>query len=218
MTYPKFSKIARLGSPVTITEKIDGTNGLILIQHRDELDYLEAPWTRAFDTVMIFAGSRSRWLTPENDNHGFAAWVVEHGESLYDQLGTGYHYGEFWGRGIQRGYDLDRKVFSVFDTRHDLPESRNWLMKVPTIYAGPYSERLNLSMSTSRAAPGYEFPEGVVIRWDHDGSRKKVVWDKQGPTKPSNDDKPARPPKPQWTPEQIQAARAAAAERKAASE
>jgi hypothetical protein len=35
MTYPAFGKIPRLHRPVVITEKIDGTNGLMSIQKID---------------------------------------------------------------------------------------------------------------------------------------------------------------------------------------
>lgn len=51
-------------------------------------------------------------------------------EELVDLLGEGYHYGEWWGQGIQRRYDMDRKVFSLFNVNrwgelcnHDPDES-----------------------------------------------------------------------------------------------
>ncbi len=62
-------------------------------------------------------------------------------------------------------------------------------------------------------APGYMHPEGLVVRFSHNGVRFKKVLDKVGPPKvriPSD-----KPKKTQWTQEQIDAARAAAAERKA---
>lgn len=31
------------------------------------------------------------------------------------KLGKGYHYGEWWGKGIQRGYGLEEKRFSLFN-------------------------------------------------------------------------------------------------------
>jgi len=57
-----FSKISRLSREIIITEKIDGTNGVIYIDESNN----------------IFAGSRNRWLWGSiqdeihNDNYGFA--------------------------------------------------------------------------------------------------------------------------------------------------
>lgn len=93
-----FSKIPRLNRDIIITEKIDGTNAQILIT----------------ESHQIFAGSRKRWITPEKDNYGFAAWVQEYQEELL-QLGPGRHFGEWWGQGIQRSYGLDHKRFSLFN-------------------------------------------------------------------------------------------------------
>lgn len=79
--FEEFPKIPRLRRGVTITEKIDGTNGQIFIDEEGN----------------IKAGSRSRWITPEDDNYGFARWVAEHADELRE-LGHGRHFGEWWGR------------------------------------------------------------------------------------------------------------------------
>ena len=50
--FKEFKKIPRLSREIIITEKIDGTNGLIYID--EELN--------------IFAGSKNRWLDDHNDN------------------------------------------------------------------------------------------------------------------------------------------------------
>ena len=68
----EFRKIPRLSRTVVITEKIDGTNGCIYIG--EDGDFL--------------VGSRTRWITPETDNHGFARWCVENKEELL-KLGPG---------------------------------------------------------------------------------------------------------------------------------
>jgi len=94
-----FPKIARLSRECVISEKIDGTSAQILIT----------------DDGQIKAGSRSRWLTPENDNFGFAAWVADNKEELLT-LGVGRHFGEWWGEGIQRNYGLKERRFSLFNT------------------------------------------------------------------------------------------------------
>ena len=99
MEFRKFDKIARLSREIVVTEKIDGTNGLIAIGEDGEFQ----------------VGSRNQWITPEKDNAGFARWAYEHKDELM-QLGKGFHYGEWWGQGIQRGYGLDEKRFSLFNT------------------------------------------------------------------------------------------------------
>ena len=96
--FQDFQKIARLNRECIVTEKIDGTNALVCI---------------ADDGVMQ-VGSRSRWITPDDDNFGFARWAYGHAAALA-QLGPGYHYGEWWGAGIQRRYGLSEKRFSLFN-------------------------------------------------------------------------------------------------------
>ena len=90
--FEKFDKIARLSRNCIITEKIDGTNAQVFIGENGE----------------FLTGSRNRWITPEDDNAGFARWALENKEKLL-QLGPGRHFGEWWGSGIQRRYGLDRK-------------------------------------------------------------------------------------------------------------
>ena len=97
-----FQKIARYSREVIVTEKIDGTNGCIYFG-------LEA-------SEPMLVGSRTRWITPDQDNHGFARWAYDH-ESELRELGPGRHFGEWWGYGIQRGYGLPKgeKRFSLFN-------------------------------------------------------------------------------------------------------
>jgi hypothetical protein len=153
--YPKFQKIARLRRECIITEKIDGTNALIWIGENGE-----------FRT-----GSRTRWITPEKgcDNAGFSVWAHEHKEELL-QLGPGHHYGEWWGQGIQRGYDLTEKRFSLFNVGRwenaVLPEC---VSLVPVLYRGPFETyECNIELDLlivygSKAAPGFMDPEGIVV-------------------------------------------------------
>src|SRR4051812_25155287 len=100
ITFEAFPKIHRLQGPVIVTEKIDGTNGQIIITEANE----------------VVAASRTRLITLQKDNHGFARWVDTHKETLLRLLGPGRHYGEWWGNGIQRGYGLKAKRFSLFNT------------------------------------------------------------------------------------------------------
>lgn len=113
MPYPAFAKwpsIQRLSSEICwITEKIDGTNGVIYVPETTDKP--------------VLAGSRERWLTNEDgtppvkgkDNFGFAEWVNDRVNSLRT-LGPGYHYGEFHGAGIQRKYDLTDKRWPALNT------------------------------------------------------------------------------------------------------
>jgi hypothetical protein len=159
-----FPKIARYSREVLVTEKIDGTNACIYIGPDGE----------------FLVGSRTRWITPEIDNHGFARWAFEHRDELL-ALGPGRHFGEWWGSGIQRGYGLPNgdKRFSLFNVRR-------WVMPgaepgvgqgvlppcvglVPVIWSGIMDHFIAetmmnaLAVHGSYAAPGYTNPEGIVI-------------------------------------------------------
>jgi hypothetical protein len=138
----------------------------------------------------VFAGSRNRWITPENDNYGFARWVAEHEQELRDGLGIGQHFGEWWGAGIQRGYGLRRKHFSLFNTHRwscklDQPATHPPACcgVVPVLYCGPYSDHevqdsldcLRLNGSRTQEATGFLQPEGVVVYMQSSGSLHKVL-------------------------------------------
>ena len=154
-----FPKIPRYSRWCICTEKIDGTSGQIFIMPIGESGTAQA----------ILFGSRSRWITPENDNHGFAAWGTEHAKELF-KLGPGHHFGEWWGRGINRGYGLKEKRFSLFNLKKwSDPEVRpKCCGVVPTLWVGdfppPVEEILEtLKVNGSTAAPGFPNPEGIVI-------------------------------------------------------
>lgn len=128
--FPGMPPIVRLHRDVVITEKIDGTNGLIAITetadftgdpedpstHRPEpLAVVDLPLDHQ---VAVWAGSKNQWLGPDGDNFGFGAWVKANADRLAVMLGPGLHRGEWWGSGIQRGYGLPKgeKRFSLFNT------------------------------------------------------------------------------------------------------
>ncbi len=152
--FKTFSKIARLSRDMIITEKIDGTNGLVYIGEDGE----------------FAVGSRNRWITPEDDNAGFAKWAHEHKDELM-MLGAGYHYGEWWGQGIQRGYNLKEKRWSLFNVSRwsDDAVRPACCGVVPVLYKGDFdtyaiwSALKSLEFTGSVAAPGFMNPEGVVI-------------------------------------------------------
>lgn len=155
LDFTPFMKISRWSRDIVITEKIDGTNGSIYIE--DD-----------FRTMHI--GSRTRWITPENDNYGFARWCLANYDELL-KLGPGTHFGEWWGSGIQRKYDLNEKRFSLFNTAKWSDDNirPNCCHVVPVLYKGPLScdkviECLeDLKTNGSKASPGFMNPEGIVI-------------------------------------------------------
>lgn len=159
-----FAKIARLNRDVVVTEKLDGTNALVYI---------------AVDGVTIAAGSRSRWITPEADNFGFARWVDANREALL-ALGPGSHYGEWWGAGIQRRYGLTEKRFSLFNVgRWNAENVPACCSVVPTLATGPLgssvAESLRRLEGGSVAAPGFDKPEGIVVFHTASGGLFKVT-------------------------------------------
>lgn len=151
-----FPSIPRLSRACTITEKLDGSNAQIYVT----------------EDGRVYAGSRNRWITPDNDNFGFAAWVYEHVDELRE-LGPGHHYGEWWGAGIQRRYGLSERRFSLFNATRwgiDSAEQKpDCCHVVPVLYEGPFSTEavdaklFHLKASGSVAAPGFMDPEGVVV-------------------------------------------------------
>lgn len=196
MNFEEFKKIPRLSREVIVTEKIDGTNAQIYIEHvptlasieglsYDEIRYGDKEILYSSDEWTIRAGSRNRWIMPgkNTDNSGFAGWVKEHALELV-KLGPGRHYGEWWGQGIQRGYGLKEKRFSLFNTsrwtsRWNLNpwtgDTSTVCIENPVCHVVPivYSNIFNtawidvslgrLKESGSIASPGFMRPEGVVI-------------------------------------------------------
>lgn len=161
----EFKKIPRLTRECVVTEKIDGTNGVIYIGEDGE----------------FLVGSKSRWITPETDNHGFCKWALANKEELL-KLGVGTHYGEWWGSGIQRGYNLPKgeKRFSLFNTGRWVKDRTQVIAKkqeycpeccyiVPILYRGMFNTSnieyvlRTLQEKGSQVSPGFMNPEGIVI-------------------------------------------------------
>ncbi len=132
------------------TEKIDGTNACIVITEDGDFG----------------CQSRNKIITPKDDNYGFARWAYENKEELL-KLGPGYHFGEWWGAGIQRGYNQTEKIFSLFNTQRwsdQNPNRPTCCQVVPTIHANSLEEaRQILIQEGSLAAPGFMNVEGVVV-------------------------------------------------------
>ncbi len=124
--FKPFPKMARLSRECLITEKIDGTNASVYIEPKPVIGSDISKVTAITADFLIYAGSRTRWITPDDDNFGFAAWVRANSDELV-KLGAGHHFGEWWGSGIQRGYGFKNgeRFFSLFNAlrwvEHDKP-------------------------------------------------------------------------------------------------
>ncbi len=150
-------KIARLSRDIIVTEKLDGTNASIYIPE---------------DGSPVLFGSRTRWITPADDNYGFARWATEHLTELL-LLGPGHHFGEWWGQGIQRNYGLKEKRFSLFNVGRwgapgvILPDCVSLvplLLTLPVFDTSRVDFLLeSLRVNGSVAVPGWMKPEGVVV-------------------------------------------------------
>lgn len=191
--FEPFPKIARLNRNIVISEKIDGTNAQVFILNKIEEGYAERvglPVIAESPDAWMFAGSRTRFITPTEDNHGFAKWVAGNASELFT-LGPGRHFGEWWGSGIQRGYGLQKgeKRFSLFNTGRwyavdTEPQSGVTLSPAPTcchvvpvLYNGPYSQEVidfqltKLRVGGSVAAPDFDGEaEGIVLY--HEAARQ----------------------------------------------
>lgn len=193
--FQAWPKTPRLFRDIVITEKVDGTNSAIIIQKIEESDEPSelrlAAIERDGEYYEVAAQSRNRLIFPgkTTDNHGFAAFVQENAEELFDLLGVGRHYGEWWGQGIQGRYNVDFKGFALFNTeKHEgvyrwLGDDRQFLIEaMPVLYKGPYSEQkirevlTELDTNGSLVSP-FDKAEGVVVF--HTMSRKvyKVTLD-----------------------------------------
>lgn len=185
--FTPFPKIPRLNREIIITEKIDGTNAAIVIEQPIEdsvqpgILLSDGEW----NGYVVRAQSRSRFISPEKDNHGFAAWVFKNADALAMSLGPGVHFGEWWGSGINDNYGLKEKRFSLFNVTRWKHLSDDiggvQIRPVPTIHEGPWFIQVpgddgcfsrvwapnaaldSLRVEGSFAAPGFMKPEGIVV-------------------------------------------------------
>ena len=167
MEFLPFPKIGRLRRNIVVTEKLDGTNAAIRIVPLPITG--PAPgYVAIVDAWVIYAQSRSRFITPDDDNYGFAAWVAANAPALVN-LGVGAHFGEWWGQGIQRKYGLDHKRFSLFNTSRWNAERPICCDVVPVLYGGIWDQAeiegclRRLREQGSVAAPGFMKPEGIIV-------------------------------------------------------
>ncbi len=137
---------------VTITEKMDGTKSCIIIK----------------DDAIVGVQSRNRFITPEDDNFGFAMWVDVNTKELL-KLGEGYHYGEWAGEGIQKNPHniIGRKLFlfNTFRWNSENPNRPNCCDVVPILFQGQMdANTVQTLMADLLANKGdKETPEGIIV-------------------------------------------------------
>lgn len=205
-------KTPRLYRNCIATEKIDGTNCAVIVEPLDGPDAtitgdcvaaVALPDGQSFG---VYAQSRKRLIHPNSaedkaaDNFGFAAWVRDNALELVAGLGEGYHYGEWWGSGIQRAYGLKdgERHFSLFNAGrwHDRDANGcgesvapDCCRVVPVLATGVQIQAVAegalalLEDEGSFAAPGFDNPEGIVVF--HAAARQtfKVTLDNDGQPK-----------------------------------
>jgi RNA ligase len=184
--FKSFGKIENIGKlMMTITQKMHGTNAQIKITKIDSVNYL------------VQVGSRTRWITPQDDNFGFATFVYANMGKFIQSLGEGTYFGEWCGPGINSGEGFKEKTFVLFNHRTFPPERPlppNTIV-VPVLYKGKLdmsaieSTMEALKTNGSVAVPGFMRPEGIVV--DIGGRLYKKVFNpeetmwKQGSIKPT---------------------------------
>lgn len=155
--FKSFPKIGRLENlRICITQKMHGTNAQIYIT----------------EDKQIFAASRNRWLSVEDDNHGFASFVEKYKEELISVLGPGRHFGEWCGPGINHAEGLKEKTLFLFNWRRwENVELPNRVRVIPVLHdehADSLEPRVcivmgNLKDNGSKAVPGFMKVEGIVV-------------------------------------------------------
>ncbi|MEV7425173.1 RNA ligase family protein [Streptomyces sp. NPDC091212] len=206
--FTEWPKTKRLFRDIVVTEKLDGTNSAVHIASVPDWPLTGVPdnsYTLVVDGAryIITAQSRKRLIWPgkTTDNYSFAGWAYDNAADLVRILGEGLHFGEWWGQGIQRGYGLEEKRFSLFNTarwfatREDGLDSMSTrastsalagqIGAVPVLYAGVFDESTIMGALTdlhwggSVAAPGFDRPEGICVYHSQSRTVYKVTLDRQ---------------------------------------
>jgi hypothetical protein len=197
VAWPKTSRLFR---DVVVTEKLDGMNSAIHISTVPHIpafgDFPPGSYSVVVDGTryVLTAQSRKRIITPgkTTDNYGFAGWVYDNAAELVRILGEGLHFGEWWGQGIQRRYDVPGRSFTLFNTEryadvHEHVGEFNGIPvtvgSVPILYEGTFSEaEIGYALEFLRshgsvAAPGFMNPEGICIYHTQTRGVMKVTLD-----------------------------------------
>jgi hypothetical protein len=162
--FRSFQKIPRWSRDIAITEKIDGTNTSVWVDHftREQIEDRESDIPNQIDALVVLvdqgkavysehpegdhitfvrAGSANGFIWPKKDHYGFAEWVWGYAD-LLGGLGNGSHFGEWYGHKIQRGYGMNERRWALFNVGR-------WSQRlgdeappaccdvVPVLYSGP---------------------------------------------------------------------------------
>lgn len=156
MEFKAFEKIEKYDKVhMVITQKIHGSNAQIVIKEDGE----------------VLCGSRNRWITPEDDNFGFAKFVNDNKADIVEKLGKGTFFGEWAGPGINSGEGLSERTFVLFDYFKfppDRPLPKGFTV-VPILYKGRVDatavDRIMEQLKTggSLLVPGFMRVEGIVV-------------------------------------------------------
>ncbi|MFD7646367.1 RNA ligase family protein [Streptomyces albidoflavus] len=210
--FVEWPKTRRLFRDIVVTEKLDGTNSavhLTLLADWEADLITSVPGDNSLHVALVdgvqwavTAQSRKRIITPgkSTDNFGFATWVYDNAADLVRILGEGLHFGEWWGQGIQRGYGLDERRFSLFNaarwwaadedgtsmnSRAEQSDIIDQIDAVPVLYEGTFAEAAICAALTdlgdygSVAAPGFMNPEGICVYHTQTRTIFKVTLDNQ---------------------------------------
>jgi hypothetical protein len=198
--FEAWPKTPRLFRDIVVTEKVDGTNSAVIIEQIELETYEMDAFTLAIVNrdgfhFAVAAQSRNRLITPgkTTDNHGFAAFVQQNAGQLFDLLGPGRHFGEWWGKGIGKRYVSAMegiKGFALFNTaKHE--GLHEWLTfgdqqvlvePVRVLYQGPFSEEKirdtleELQNDGSWMSP-FDPAEGIVVFHTQSRQTYKITLD-----------------------------------------
>lgn len=180
--YPKTPRMT--ACEMVVTEKIDGTNAQVVIEQITPDTVADFGIISPRTGLRMRCGSRNRWISPNDDNAGFARWAYDNVDEL-TTLGPGRHFGEWWGEGIQRRYDMTEKRFSLFNAVRWTEKPRPACCDVvPILYRGKFDTAaidlalLELAVNGSKAAPGFMKTEGVCVYLSGADKVFKVITDK----------------------------------------
>lgn len=202
ISFVPWPKTPRLFRDIVVTEKVDGTNSAVIIQELE--DFADADPMNGLTIVErdgtyyeIAAQSRNRLIFPgkTTDNYGFAGFVQENAEELFDLLGPGRHFGEWWGKGIGKRYVSAMeglKGFALFNTaKHEglhkwltFGDTQVLVEPVHVLYQGPHSEAAirgtlkELQKHGSWMSP-FDPAEGIVVFHTQSRQTYKVTLDNQ---------------------------------------
>ena len=141
------------GLTITATEKLDGTNACIIVQAGE----------------IVGVQSRNRMIEVGDDNFGFALWVDNNKDDIV-KLGEGYHYGEWYGEGIQKNpHMIEGKRFALFNTHRPQDSLPACVELVPVLYSGVYLGQHHVDDLMSNLSDAYKVkgngskPEGIIL-------------------------------------------------------